>query len=338
MISRGRGWQNPMGRIVGVLFVAQVVIFLQCMEAMAQSQGTPGPGPLSPYWSRSASVPTRPPKKPDNAMAPRLLGKSGSGDGTGTFKGAVGGTESGGSAGWAASFVVAQGGEVQPSSPIEEEVFPEDFPEDIPADEEAHIPDPLEPVNRIVYHFNDRLYFWLLKPVALGYRAIAPEPVRVGVRNFFYNLTFPIRFINSMIQAKFQEAGDEAQRFAINTVCGLGGFMDVAGKDQGVKSSEEDFGQTLGYYGLGPGFYILWPILGPSSLRDTVGLLGDRFLYPVSYLTDSSTTSLAVGAFEYVNQTSLRIGEYEDLKKASFDPYIAIRDAYHQHRKAKIKE
>ncbi|MBW2027633.1 MAG: VacJ family lipoprotein [Deltaproteobacteria bacterium] len=338
MILRGIEWQNPMGRMVGVLFVAQVVIFLQCMEAGAQSPGTSEAGYPSLYRNRSASLPARPPKKQENGVAARWLWNSGAGDRTKTLNRGLGGIETGSAARQAVSLVVAQGGEAKPGAPLEEEVFPEDFPEDSPADEEAHIPDPLEPVNRVMYHFNDRLYFWVLKPVALGYRAIAPEPVRIGVRNFFFNLAFPIRFVNSMIQLKFQQAGEEARSFAMNTVCGLGGFLDVAGKDQGVKGSEEDFGQTLGYYGLGPGFYVMWPILGPSSLRDTVGLLGDRFLYPVSYVTDSSTASVAIGAFEHVNQTSLRIGEYEDLKKASFDPYVAIRDAYHQHRKAKIKE
>jgi len=141
-----------------------------------------------------------------------------------------------------------------------------------------------------------------------------------------------------MIQSKFEEAGEEVRSFTINTICGLGGFLDVAGKDQGIKKFEEDFGQTLGYYGLGPGFFVMWPILGPSSLRDTFGLLGDRVLYPVNYVLDSSTASLALNAFDYVNETSLRIGEYEDLKKASFDPYIAVRNAFYQYRRAKIEE
>lgn len=212
---------------------------------------------------------------------------------------------------------------------LSEEELPEDF-----------ISDPLEPLNRIFFHFNDKLYFWLLKPLATGYKAVVPQPVRVGVRQFFYNLAFPIRFFNCLLQAKFEGAGIELLRFIVNTTVGAAGFVDVV-KDSPTlreyKKYEEDLGQTLGSYGLGHGFYINWPILGPSSVRDTFGLLGDVFLDPVNYMVPRTKYNLSVRSYNGINKTSLAIGEYEDLKKAALDPYVSLRDAYYQYRKNQIK-
>jgi phospholipid-binding lipoprotein MlaA len=221
----------------------------------------------------------------------------------------------------------------------EEEAFPDDFPDDdLPLDEPAGIADPLEPINRAFFVFNDKLYFWFLKPVASGYKYVAPEPVRVGVGNFFYNLAFPVRFVNCALQGKVFEASEEIRRFVVNTTVGVAGFLDVATNKMEIKKYEEDLGQTFGLWGLGPAFYINWPILGPSTLRDTVGFVGDAFLYPVSFIIEPSGYTLAINAFDIVNQTSLRIGDYEDLKKAAFDPYIALRDAYYQNRRSKIEQ
>ena len=233
----------------------------------------------------------------------------------------------------------------EPLPSEEEKAFPdedfpdEDFPdEDLPLDEAAGISDPLEPINRAFFVFNDKMYFWVLKPLASGYKYVAPEPIRVGVGNFFYNLAFPIRFVNCALQGKVFEASEEIRRFVVNTTVGVAGFIDVASNKMEIKKYEEDLGQTFGLWGLGPAFYINWPILGPSTLRDTVGFVGDAFLYPVSYIIDPSKYTLAINAFDIVNQTSLRIGDYEDLKKAAFDPYIALRDAYYQNRRSKIEE
>lgn len=200
------------------------------------------------------------------------------------------------------------------------------------------IADPLEPINRAFYHFNDKLYFWLLKPVATGYKAVTPEKVRVGVKNIFYNLAFPIRFVNCLLQAKGRAACDEFVRFFTNSTIGMGGFIDVASHKLELKKYDEDLGQTFGSYGAGPGFFINWPIFGPSSVRDTFGSVGDAFLEPLNYLIPKSKYRISVRAYNTINKTSLRIGEYEDLKRAALDPYIAIRDAYFQHRRNQIKE
>jgi phospholipid-binding lipoprotein MlaA len=204
-------------------------------------------------------------------------------------------------------------------------------------EEIATIPDPLEPFNRAMFLFNDRVYFWVLKPVAQGYKTVVPEPPRVGVNNFFSNLKFPIRFISSLLQADFSGAATEMGRFAVNTIWGVGGLLDPASSKQlDIPKNEADLGQTLGVYGLGQGFYIVWPILGPGSARDSIGIVGDYFLYPVSYITPWYD-AFAVWAYEEVNDTSLRIGDYEFIKEAAIDPYVALRDGYVQYRQKKIE-
>ena len=240
-------------------------------------------------------------------------------------------------AGNARSGEIVEAGEVETDSisqgSAEEDYFESEY-------EEYHegIPDPLEPVNRIFFHFNDKLYFWLLKPVAKGYGAVVPELARVSVRNFFNNLGFPIRFVNCLLQARFESAGNEFSRFMVNSLIGLGGLFDPATKDFGIKGQEEDLGQTLGKYGFGPVLYINWPFLGPSSIRDTFGKAGDSFLDPLGYICSGSECNIAVKGYETINDTSFRIGDYEDLKDAALDPYLAVRDAYFQYRRNKIKE
>lgn len=233
---------------------------------------------------------------------------------------------------------------VPPKSPEEPAVSgngsadPEGNPGYVEEEETATIPDPLEPFNRAMFRFNDKLYFLVLKPVAQGYKKVVPETPRKGVRNFFYNLKFPIRFVSSLLQADFRGASTELGRFAINTVWGVGGLLDPASSKQlDIPKHEADLGQTLGVYGLGEGFYIVWPILGPASARDSIGIAGDYFLYPVSYITPWYDGA-AVKGVDVVNDTSLRIGDYESFKEAAIDPYVALRDAYIQYRRKKVEE
>ena len=211
---------------------------------------------------------------------------------------------------------------------------------DYPASDEDYvgISDPLEPVNRLFFHFNDKLYFWFLKPVASGYKVVVPEPARVSVKNFFSNLAFPVRFVNCILQGKLEGAAYEFSRFLTNSIIGFAGFFDVAEKHFDLKGYDEDLGQTLGSYGLGNGFYINWPFLGPSSVRDTIGDAGDYFLDPIYYADLKTKYDLAKRGFEKTNDTSLSIGDYEDLKRSAMDPYVAFRDAYFQYRRNKIKK
>jgi phospholipid-binding lipoprotein MlaA len=207
-------------------------------------------------------------------------------------------------------------------------------PEPVEASGET-VPDPLEPLNRAFFEFNDKVYFWVLKPVATGYKTVVPEEVRVCIRNFFTNLAFPVRFANNVFQGKFFGAFEETCGFLVNSTVGLGGLADVATAVD-LKRHDEDLGQSLAVHGAGPGFYINWPFLGPSTLRDTIGMAGDLFLDPLTYLGEYWYAPWSRG-LNVVNETSLRIGDYESLKKAALDPYVALRDAYYQNRLSKIK-
>jgi phospholipid-binding lipoprotein MlaA len=211
----------------------------------------------------------------------------------------------------------------------------EEEPEAVEAQAET-VPDPFEPVNRAFFNFNDKFYFWVMKPVAIGYKAVVPEEVRLSIRNFFYNLAFPVRFVNNLLQAKFFGAFEETCSFLVNSTVGLGGLADVATAID-LKRHDEDLGQTLAVYGAGPGFYINWPFLGPSTVRDSIGMTGDLFLDPLTYM---GTHWYAPGArgLNVTNETSLRLGDYESLKKAALDPYVALRNAYYQNRLSRIKE
>lgn len=208
------------------------------------------------------------------------------------------------------------------------------------AEEEPSIADPIEPFNRAMFTFNDKLYFWVLKPVAQGYNVIVPQPARVSVRNLFRNIKMPIRFVNSLLQGKFVGAGTELARFGINTTIGVGGLFDIAKDKFDLDPSDEDFGQTLGFYGMDGLMYIVWPFFGPSTVRDSVGMVGDSFLNPTSYIgyIGPWEASVGVSVFETINKTSLALGEFEDLKASSLEPYIAFRDGYVQLRKKQINK
>lgn len=204
------------------------------------------------------------------------------------------------------------------------------------AKQAAAIADPLEGFNRAMFTFNDKLYYWVLKPVAQGYAAVVPEAPRVSVSNFFTNLGFPVRFLSMLLQADFGGAAAELGRFTVNTVWGIGGLMDPASTRQlDIPKKDADLGQTLGLYGVGQGFYLVWPLLGPSSARDSINIAGDYFLHP-SYLLPWYQW-LPLRTYGIVNDTSLRIGDYEALTEAAIDPYIAMRDAYAQYRRSKVE-
>jgi len=200
------------------------------------------------------------------------------------------------------------------------------------------IADPLEGLNRLFFSFNDKLYFYFLKPVASGYRVVLPAPVRTSIGNFFENIIYPVRFVGCLLQAKIGGAFVETGRFLTNSTIGLAGLFDPATSLLKMEKYDEDFGQTLGVWGIGHGFYINLPIWGPSSLRDGIGIAGDIFLDPLSYLAPDFWDWAALWGVDVINTTSFRIGDYEDLKKAALDPYVAIRDAYVQLRAKEIAE
>ncbi|MBU3949057.1 MAG: VacJ family lipoprotein [Proteobacteria bacterium] len=214
-----------------------------------------------------------------------------------------------------------------------------DFLKEENTDDEINISiaDPLYYWNLSMFHFNDKMYFWALKPLTQAYLYITPTIVRTGVDNFFYNIKMPVRFTNCILQGRIVIAGHELLRFMINSTQGILGFDDAANNYTWLKKGEEDLGRTFASYGIGDGIYLVWPFFGPSTLKDSFGMFGDRFLNPVSYL-EPLELSLGVTGYEVVNKTSFKIGDYEAFKKASLEPYEGLRNAYIQNRRKNINE
>jgi phospholipid-binding lipoprotein MlaA len=205
-------------------------------------------------------------------------------------------------------------------------------------EEVVTIADPLEPFNRAVFHFNDKLYFWFLKPAARGYNYVFPEDLRICVRNFFVNLLFPVRFVNSILQGNFRGAGIELSRFMVNSTLGLGGLFDPSSRGLNLPMQDEDLGQTLGVYRMGHGVFLTVPVLGPYTVRSLLGWVGDTYLDPVTWYVDPLLWRWGVKGYKKFNEVSLTLGDYEALKEAAIDPYVAIRNAYVQYRNTKVKE
>lgn len=203
--------------------------------------------------------------------------------------------------------------------------------------ESFDINDPIEPFNRGMFWVNDKLYFYLFKPIARGFRVV-PEPARQSVSNFFSNLGTPVRFVNSVLQFKFADAGTELGRLVVNSTVGIGGLFDPAKKYLGWRKKDEDLGQTFGNYGIGNGFYVVWPLLGPSSARDTVGLAGDFFLDPLHYIDMKTMERVALKGLDMETRLSLDKDTYEGIKRQALDPYLYVRTTYAQHRVGKIKK
>jgi phospholipid-binding lipoprotein MlaA len=208
-------------------------------------------------------------------------------------------------------------------------------------EESTEICDPIAPVNEAIFHFNDKLYYWGLKPVATGFSYVVPEFARIGFSNAFSNLRSPVNIINNLLQLEFSRSFLELVRLLFNSVVGVGGFIDASSALLGIEKQEADFGQTLGKYGVGQGCYLVLPILGPTSFRDGIGLTGDMFMSPPTYLGYFFLNFLETSGaflFERVNSTSFKIGDYEHFMNMSVDPYLAQRNAFVQYRSKKVKD
>lgn len=202
--------------------------------------------------------------------------------------------------------------------------------------EDALTGDPLESVNRGLFWFNDKCYFYVLKPVARVFRVV-PEALRQGLGRMFDNLKSPLRAINSLLQFKPKQAGIETGRLVINSTLGLAGFYDPCQTLWGWTKKDEDFGQTLGYYGVGNGFYLVLPFLGPSTLRDGLSLVPDGYADPLFWLLSSKELWAARGT-SIVNRLSLDKDSYESIVEEQLDAYLFVRDAYLQNRQAKVAD
>jgi phospholipid-binding lipoprotein MlaA len=216
--------------------------------------------------------------------------------------------------------------------------------------------DPWEPVNGNIFEFNLKVDRYVLKPVAKGYNFVMPDLVQVGISNIFTNLRFAPRFLNNVFQGKVKGAGIEVGRFLINSTVGLAGFFDPA-KHIDLVTPEEDLGQTLGFYGVQPGPYLVLPFLPPFTVRDFVGYVGDVFLNPINWMVvpiievdgipsviahknrmTSSIIQTGSRVGEIVNERSRNLEKFQGVEEATLDLYTAVRNAYLQKRAQSIRE
>lgn len=199
--------------------------------------------------------------------------------------------------------------------------------------EDRHPDDPWEGFNRGVFAFNDTLDRTVLKPVARGYRAVTPEPMQTGVGNFFSNLGEVRTTLNSLLQGKPANAGRSTSRFLINSTVGIAGLLDFA-THMGVTAAQEDFGQTLGSWGVGEGPYLVLPLLGPSTVRDTSGLPLDMVTYPLYYVENDKVRYGLTG----LRIVDARAGLLDQEELIRGDRYVFIRDAYLQRRRFEVSD
>lgn len=200
--------------------------------------------------------------------------------------------------------------------------------------------DPLEGLNRGIYKFNDVTDRYALQPIAKGYKAVTPTPIRSGINNFFSNLGTLTTIVNDLLQLKFAQAFTDAGRFVINTTFGVAGFVDVASMDN-IPKHNEDFGQTLGFWGVGSGPYLVLPILGPSSVRDAGGLVFDTATSdPITYLhnTGQIRAHNQVRLVQLLDKRTQLLDATDLVDNASIDPYAFMRDAYMQRRASLIQD
>jgi phospholipid-binding lipoprotein MlaA len=200
----------------------------------------------------------------------------------------------------------------------------------------SQVSDPLEPVNRGVFWVNDKFDVYLLTPVAKGWDYVAPDRVQTSLGNFFTNLRFPVYFVNDVLQGKARAAGHDLARFLVNTTAGVAGFFDPASR-LGLARSDEDFGQTMGRYGVPSGPYLVLPLLGPSSLRDGAGSVADAAATVWPFFVDMWIT-VGVRATDTINARSRIHEEIAEERASAFDWYVFVRDAYLQRRVAQVRD
>lgn len=195
--------------------------------------------------------------------------------------------------------------------------------------------DRFERTNRAVYRFNDALDRNIAKPLAKGYVKATPLPVRTGVSNFFQNLFYPTVIVNDLLQGKLKSFGSDTARLVVNTTIGIGGLFDPATR-MGLPAGDEDFGQTLGKWGMPTGPYVVLPIFGPSNVRDTFGFAADQFTDPKNYL-NNMYWSVGLSGAALVDLRAQLLAT-DDVLARAFDPYVFVRNAYLQRREYLVKD
>jgi phospholipid-binding lipoprotein MlaA len=216
-----------------------------------------------------------------------------------------------------------------------EEDYEDEYEDDA---QKVTVADPIEPFNQDMYLLNDFLVLNVLEPAAKAEKKVLPWEFRTVIRNMLHNIRFPGRFVNALLQAKWSKAGRELEAFFLNTTVGMLGMADIAATQPGVKTSPEDTGQTFAVWGWEESSFLTLPFFGPSTFRDALGKIPDVVMDPLFWLIPGVPESIGARAGETVNDTSFRIGDYEAIKKASLDPYVAIRNGYIQNRQKLIDE
>ncbi|HAM58652.1 MAG TPA: hypothetical protein DCQ64_25870 [Candidatus Rokubacteria bacterium] len=198
--------------------------------------------------------------------------------------------------------------------------------------------DPWESFNESMFTFNRNLDTYVLKPAAQAYNFVVPDELQQMIDRGFENIRVVPRVVNNLLQAKWAGAGREIARFLINSVVGIGGLWDMAKQEWGIEKSKEDFGQTLGVWGAGPGPYLILPFLPPMTIRDGIGTAVDGAMDPLSYFLPFIWERFAMKAGDIINERSLNLELFEGVEETTVDLYTAVRNAYLQRRARQIKE
>ncbi|MDQ8187509.1 VacJ family lipoprotein [Pelagicoccus sp. SDUM812002] len=212
-----------------------------------------------------------------------------------------------------------------------DDLFNDDFEEQ----STVSINDPFEKVNRAIFNFNDGVYDKVARPLARSYSNVMPDRVERGLANAFRNLKFPSRFTGNVLQARFGQAGKETGKFVLNTTVGLGGLFRPSDRFDSLQTSNEDIGQAFGTWGIGHGFYVIIPFMGPTSLRDFVADFGDDAVDPIPTpwsQIDDSQDRLIIRVVDITNRLPALMELYDSMRRSSIDPYSSVRDAYAQRR------
>lgn len=228
----------------------------------------------------------------------------------------------------------AAAGDLPAVSAAPDPIVDDEFSEDYATELGASVPDPLEPLNRRFFRFNDTIDQFVLLPVTNAYQFVVPSPVRVSVRRFFRNLKSPVYFVNNLFQLRFQDAAETLAGFALNSTAGIVGLFDPA-SNVGWKQHPADFGQTLGMFGVQSGPYLVIPLLGPSTVRDGTGDLVDRAFDPLTYLFGMGDLLFIGGSSGFITREE-NAKAIEALRSSSVDYYSAMRSAYTQNRESRI--
>ena len=237
---------------------------------------------------------------------------------------------------WPNSIETAQGAKRSPQKVEEYEDMEDPF-----AGNEKDIPvlsDPFEGYNRWMFGVNEAMYDTAVEPFVRGYRDIVHEDLRIGIRNMYNNVLFPVKFLSCVLQLKFKESGRVIARTVINTAFGFGGYADVAGEEYGIRDVNEDFDQALGSLGLPTGPYLVLPFFGPATTRNMVGRTVDTLMSPGALLALSFGQNVIINAEDNVNQISFIIDDKKQLEDSALDEYESVRDFYHQFRHGLLKK